>query len=431
MIRRELTAGRLTTKEIREIVNGHSTATVRSWINYYKGKNDDITNRDIKDIGTPDNRIAVPYGRKIINTITGYMYRPGYIQYYSENEQAQQYLDKIFYANREPLKTSNSGRNACIAGVSYELHYLHNGDPWFTPVSGMEIIPVYDYALEPELIAAIRFYMIGTERIIEVYYADLMVQYKDRDDLAMIKEEPHFYGMVPLVVYNNNDEQIGDIEPIKSLIDAYDVLISDSMNEFDRFAWAYLILKGLKLTADDAKNIKDKRLIELLTDFGDVKFLTKDINDQFIENMKTTIREEIHKQSHVPDMTDQSFAGNQSGIAIRYKLYDLENLASTKEIYFRDGLTRRIDLIMSIMQKKTGSRAELQEFNIVFNRNIPLNITEIADYTQKLKGMVSDRTLLEQIPFVKDPQVELDRLAEEGDQYSTLLDKQAMDEPAE
>lgn len=425
MIRYQLKDGMIDSGDIKKFISTHSAALFREFNAYYEGKNSYIQNREIKDIGAPDNRIAVPYGRKIVNSIVGYMYRPGLISYQSENENFKDKLDDIFYYNNEPLKSSKAGRMACINGVAYELHYIDKDTiPRFSILDPAELIPIYDYSIEPELIAAIRFYTINDVTFVDVYYENIIVQYKDtKERLEFLEEKENIYGMVPLAVYKNNGEGKSDIEPIKSLIDAYDVLISDSMNEFDRFAWAYLVLKGLALDESDASKIKDTRIFTILQEFGDVRFLTKDVNDAFIENMKDTIREEIHKQAHVPDMTDESFAGQQSGIAIRYKLYDLENLASTKEIYFREGLDRRIDLLENVLEKRHGELGNVREIDIVMNRNIPLNITEIADYSMKLKGTVSDRTLLSQIPFVKNVDEELERISEEAQgAYAGLLD---------
>ena len=48
---------------------------------YYKGKNVKISSRKSPDSNNPDNKIIVSYARKIINTFTGYAYRPKYISY--------------------------------------------------------------------------------------------------------------------------------------------------------------------------------------------------------------------------------------------------------------------------------------------------------------------------------------------------------------
>ena len=78
---------------------------------------------------------------------------------------------------------------------------------------------------------------------------------------------------------------MGDFEAVQPLIDAYDVLMSDSMNEFDRFAWAYLVLKGFQLSKNDVEDIKFKRVFQNLDEKSAIEFLTKEIPTEFVKHM--------------------------------------------------------------------------------------------------------------------------------------------------
>ena len=221
--------------------------------------------------------------------------------------------------------------------------------------------------------------------------------------------------MVSVAVYTNNDEIAGDFEHILPLIDAYDTLMSDSMNEFDRFAWAYLVLKNLNMTAEQVDDIKVTRVFEVMEN-GGVDFLTKDIQTQFIEFMRAWIREEIHKQTHIPDMADHNFAGTQSGIAIRYKLNDLENIASVKQIGFERGLYQRLRLLNGYFRTAGISPGDVRDVWFTFNRNIPANYEEQARIVSTLRGHVSHKTLLDEVvSFVDDSEAELERVALETD----------------
>ena len=80
------------------------------------------------------------------------------------------------------------------------------------------------------------------------------------------------------------------------------------------------------------------------------EWLTKTINDTFIENMKNRLNADIHKFSFVPDMTDVNFASNASGVAIKYKLIGLEQIRSRKERFFKKAIQRRIELILGFYQ---------------------------------------------------------------------------------
>jgi SPP1 family phage portal protein len=288
--------------------------------------------------------------------------------------------------------------------------------PRFVKADPKEIIPIYNYDIEPKLTAAIRTYWTGDNRQIYVYYPDTMqhfVQRSNDNSLNLVEEESHEYKAVPLVIYQNNEEELGDFEHIKKLIDAYDILMSDSMNEFDRFAWAYLILKGMSMDEEDASRIKDKRILEFVAE-GGADFLTKDIPADFLKFMAEWIRKEIHKQSHIPDFIDAGTGDNLSGVAIDKLLYDFEFVAATKEALFRQGLAKRFDLINTILRKSRGVTIDKRDVDIVMQRNVPSNDLENAKVFQAYAGMLSTRTLIENYATFTDWQTEEERLEEEG-----------------
>jgi SPP1 family phage portal protein len=84
--------------------------------------------------------------------------------------------------------------------------------------------------------------------------------------------------MVPIATYKNNEELIGDFEPVLSLIDAYDTMESDTVNDFDYFVDAYLALYGFTADADDIVKMKENRV--LLMDQGTAaEWLIKNTDD--------------------------------------------------------------------------------------------------------------------------------------------------------
>jgi len=110
--------------------------------------------------------------------------------------------------------------------------------------------------------------------------------------------------MVPIVVYKNNEEEIGDFEPVISLIDAYDKIQSDSVNDMEYFADAYLALYGMSGTdANDIAAMKEQRVLLMASD-AKAEWLVKQINDTYVENLKHRLEEDIHKFSACPSMTD-------------------------------------------------------------------------------------------------------------------------------
>lgn len=433
MIQTELTNGALTDEQIVKYVTEHKTKVFRDNLRYYTGDNPAIRDRVIPVVNAPKHQLPVSYARKIVKTVVGYMYKPGLITYNVDDQTYSDALDIVWRMNNENTKTSAMGRQASIQGVGYELHYTAGGaNPYFAKVPAANIIDVYDYAIEPELIAAIwHRRQVDEGESVDVFYADRVERYLllDRatggNRLEFLGDEPHEYEEVPLVVFENNEEHLGDFEPVKSLIDAYDLLLSDSMNEFDRFAWAYLILKNVAMSDQDSKEVKHRKIIELLDD-GEARFLQKDIPSDYIRFMSEWIRKEIHKQTHVPDFTDTTMGTEMTGAAIDRLFYDFEFIAADKEDRFRDALKDRIRLVNVILRK--GTRVSIPEgieddVEIVMDRNKPEMLSELGQTALLYRGFVTDKTLLKNFaPFVKDVEEELQAREEERSPYRSPID---------
>ena len=391
-------------------------------IDYFKGQNTNIMSRQIpSEIGAPDNRIPVPYGRRIINLVTGYMYKPGLVTYASDDEKYFDELQNVFDRNSESIKTEQMGKQTSIQGIGYEFHYVSGdtqGDsvkaiPRFVKLPATEVIPIYDWEVEPNLWAFVRSIVQGDKDLAWVYYKNTWEKFsRDKDggkNFETVDSGRHYYDEVPLVVFQNNEEMIGDFEPVQHLIDAYDVLISDSMNEFDRFAWAYLVMKGLSLSPESAEKIKQTRIFENLNDTDQIEFLTKEQATDFIKFMTDLIRAEIHRQSGIPNLEDYDGAG-ASGQTMTKFIYLMELFTDPKESYFAQGLYKRIELIDKILRfGMVPGRVD-----IIMSRNTPDASKEQAEIFQLYSGHISERTLIENFAdFVDNADDELAALKEE------------------
>jgi len=388
---------------------------------YFKGQNTKIIERVVPNDSGPDNKVPVAYGRRIINLVTGYMYKPGLINYTSEDQAYLKKLQAIFDANSEPIKTEQIGKQTSIQGVGYEFHYV-KGDkqgseyqavPRFVKLPAHEVVPLYDYQVEPDLWAFVRTLTRGENDLAWVYYKNGFEEFSRKSeggkDFNLINKGKHYYNAVPLVVFQNNEEMIGDFEPVQHLIDAYDVLISDSLNEFDRFAWAYLVLKGFDFSDNDKRNLERIRTIKLLNPDDAIEFLTKEMPTDFIKFMTDLIRGEIHRQSGMPNLEDYDGAG-ASGKTMSKFIYLMELFTDPKASYFQEGLKKRIELIDRVLKYTE----EPGRVDVIMNRNMPDNSKEQAEILNLYAGHVSHKTLLENFAdFVDDPDAEIEQLEAE------------------
>ena len=365
------------------------------------------------DLGKPCNKVVVNYCYNIVQNYRGYL--TGIDIAYSSDKDIDQVFEVLNY-NDVKQEDSNYLQDALVYGCAYEIAYI---DEWgkhrFKTLDPKNVIPIYDDTLDQDLVYCIRFWSnkIADKDfyIVEVYSQSEIKTYKSDmgfQTFELVKEEPHYFGMVPITVFELNNDRVSIFDQIMTLQDAYNKLLSAEVDDFESFADAYLVLKGMMGTDPaDLADMKRNRAL-LLDNDAEASYLTKNISDTQIQNMLNNINDNIHKIANSPDFNSDKFMA-QTGIAMRFKLVQFENASSAIEAEMRKALQRRIELICAIGNIK-GDNLRCDDVKITFTRNLPTNLTETAQVVNSLRGLVSDQTLLSLLPFVEDSQAELDRL---------------------
>lgn len=145
---------------------------------------------------------------------------------------------------------------------------------------------------------------------------------------------------------------------------------------------------------------------------SEAKYLTNPLNQEGIETFRNALKQDIYTLAHVPNMSDENFAGNSSGVAMEYKILSLEMLTKTKEAWYRKGLRKRLLIFIHYLDKK-GIKINLNDVDIAFSRGLPKNILELSQIIVNLEDKVTSKTLLSLLPFVDDPDEELAALKRE------------------
>ena len=401
----------------------------------YYNNEADIFNRQYDNDGKPHNKIAAPYSNYITTMATGYFLgKP--ITYKGEDEVLLEKLNDVFKYNDEHDHNTTLAKRASIGGYAVELLYIdENTNPRFRAFGGNEVAIVYDDTIEDNILYAIRYWkekVVNTNKTItkcEIYTGPTLndkgeiietgkIMYgtikQDSFVIDESKTREHFFKDVPVAVYINNDELYGDFEKVMSLIDEYNKVQSDTANDFEYFTNAMLVISGYVMDDEAANELKDMHIINFQDNTGDAKYLIKDIQDTALENYKNRLDNDIHKFSLVPSLSDEQFAGNVSGEAMKYKLMGIDNLTSVKESKFRKGLMRRIELICNYLRTTDSSiQFDFIDIEPVFTRNRPVNELEIAQMMQTLTGILSKETVIGMFPSINDPQSELKKKEDE------------------
>lgn len=455
----EVEESRFGTSFLNDLVEAHSKKVAPKYRKYqklYEGKHR-ILNRKKTDKNKPNNRVVNDFFGQIIDNTVGYFLGNPVILNYTEpkaekpkvdtdpvdvgvsmddmeDTAIQDFLDRISVDNDKDDLFIEWGKEAMIKGLSHILVYQdEESKTKFMRISPEDLIIVYENSVAKKAKYKIRLYDIDTEdtntvtHYAEVYSATKMELFVSKEDNSVggannrdfcsytfEKEVPHIYGRIPIITVYNNEEQMSDLEKIESLVADYDKVLSDVSNEFEAFRNAYLMLKSMTAGKDGVQKLKDEGIIEVMEN-GDVKFVTKQIQTEALENHLNRLEKNIYKFSQVPDLSDENFANNLSGIAIRFKLFGLETKCIIKERKMEKAIRELIRVLSVPIKVSTGKEADVLNLKIEFTRNVPNNLTEIVDAISKLDGKVDKATLLSLLPFIDNPKEVLDKLEQDAE----------------
>lgn len=367
--------------------------------NYYNTKNK-ILERKFDDTSKPNNKVAHKFASYIVDTNTA-IFLGAPVGYKSENDITA--LQDVLVDNDEHDINVDLATNAGIFGYGIQLLYIDvEAKIRMTVLSNLSTVLLYSDEIDGELLHAIRFARKDDKLTYTVYSQDKVWGLD-------VKENTNQFITTPVIVYKNNSRLKGDFEDVVTLIDEYDLLTSDTLNEQDYFNNCYLYLDEDSVDPDDIAKMKEARVI-----YGkglNPKFILKEGTGTELENTKNRTIADLHKLSMTPDLSDKDFANNVSGVAMKFKLMGLLNNISNKERKFKKAINQRNKLIYSILSIKMID--EIKTVDTVFTRNIPQNTLELADVIVKLIPVASKETLLNLLPFIEDAVAEMDRKEKE------------------
>lgn len=419
---KELMPDGIPTPEILEYcIKQHqgTLARLNKLSDYYDGKQD-ISNRTFGNPNIPNHKIVANHAKYIVDIATGFLV--GNPIAYSGSQ-----VDKILdeYSRMDIISHDTElEKDLSVFGIGYELMYLAPVDEGDTEIRIKSIDPrgifvVTDDTVDKNPLFGVhyqqRFKLDGSLNyyLINVYTEDKIFTYHakglSKGQMSLFEESEHYFGAVPVVEYRNNEERQGDFEQQISQFDAYNLLQSDRINESEQRVNSILFIKGFTLGED---NLTHDSIIETTEKDSDLKWLIKEIKEADNEVLRQSLLDDIHKFSYIPSMTDEHFAGNVSGEAMKYKLFGLLQLLSIKTRYMSKSLRKRLELMRNILNTK-GSNIDISDVKITFKPNLPINTNDLASIINQLKGILPLETLIGWLPDIDDPAEQLQKLEEE------------------
>lgn len=433
----------------RELVRNTNAAD-----RYYRKQNDILRLKRRPEEGNPirqaDNRVASNFYSILVNQKASYMFaKPP--QFDVDNTTLNSEIVQILgdgYAK--------ACKDLCINASNASIAWLHcwvdENDFRYGVIDARQVKPIWGSDLENELLAVLRIYDItdvddGKTWNVYEYWDDRCCysfrkkrsealmrlqpyrQYKTSSSELIDYDEsnqyPHNFGVVPFIPFPNNNIAENDLGSVKELIDCYDKVYSGFMDDLEDIQEVIFVLSGYD--GEDLKEflgkLKKYKTIKTETDVdgkGGVNTLTIEIPVEAREKMLTMTRKAIFEQGQGIDPDPQNF-GNSSGVALRYLYSLLELKSGLMETEFRLGFGKLIRTIC----KHLGT--SVNKVDQIWTRTSVRNDTELASIAQQSMGVISEKTIVKNHPWVVDAEKELGQMEDEreqGDGYEGAFSKE-------
>lgn len=200
---------------------------------------------------------------------------------------------------------------------------------------------------------------------------------------------------LPIVIYKNNEDCVGDLKPnVKMKIDLIDLIQSGFANNIEEFSdvWMSICVPGA--TEKEVQQIKEtaRRTKSVLFGGSDQKnsvdFKTLEIPYQARKMAVDMLKEELVEDTGVIDF--KQISGSATATEINARTYKLKQIVSDFE-WFSDQVATEL---VEIWQEYHNS---LFDIDITFNKLFISNTAEIINNANSVYGRISTRSYLKQL----------------------------------
>lgn len=353
-----------------------------------------------------NNRLNHDYFSEIVDFKTGYFAGSPISYSYSNTEESRQVTGGERQVNEAGKVLTDFVARACMydvdmQAVKYAAICGYGARLFYLDKSGREnVMPVFPYQAillsstgalhQPEY--GVRYYRmrdLNNRPVCKAEFYDRRMRYRfsgSSFNTLELEEAPmpHGFGGCPLQGIPNNEELTGDAEKVISLIDAYDRCMSDSSNEIENFAQAYMVFENISISPEVLAECQQSGAFSFASGTGGkVYYLTKDINDTFLQNYCDRLEKNIFHRSKTPNLSDESF-GTASGISLKFKLTELETKCGMLQAKMQAAGMYMFQLLSFSWQERLKTTVVPEQCIMEFSRNFPLDALSEAQAAQTM-----------------------------------------------
>lgn len=403
------------TAEIKRLVTDDRGSKLKqemqTGIDYYEGKHDIANYRLfyfnnegelVEEIHRSNTRIAHQYFTELVDQKVQYLLSNP-IEVTTEQTGLQEYLDQYIDEDFQLMLQE------LVEGASqkaYEYVFWRkdaDGHLRFKTADALKIIPIYDefynidqiiYYYDDQIVKdnkqkTVTKIQLWTKE--EVFYF-VQIDSNDirLDDSVELNPKPHLlaqkgedkfgkgYDRVPFICLQNNRSKSNDLQPIKDLIDDYDMMacaLSNNLIDFDHPIYAVRGFDGDNLDKL-VTNLKTKKTVGV-SESGGIDVITTNIPVEARKAKLEIDKEAIYKFGMGFD-SSQTGDGNITNVVIksRYSLLDLK--CNKIEVRLRAVIKEMLQLIVENINELHGKAYDVSDLEITISRDVMANETDNA-----------------------------------------------------
>lgn len=448
--------------KIISLINDFNSSTKRQWMlkgqKYYEVEND-IFNRkitkkiqgtEVEETYRANNKLAHSKYKIMVDEKVSYLLSRDYTLTCEDKEYLRKVKDVL--GKYFQYQLSGLGYEASNKGIAWQQVYIDEDGNFNTMmIPSEQCIPIWKDCSHTELESMIRVYETikweydkkKTITNVEAWTKDGVIYYvlenkilipdynRNNDNngpIAHYKKGDNWlaWGKVPFIAFKNNRIEIPDIKFVKSLVDNYDLSRSEAANYVEDVKNLIFVLKGYggedinefmrRLNEDRAIPIDDPEEggVDTITPTMDITALR-----EHYEQLKRDIAED--GQSINKDL--DKFGSAPSGVALKFMYAGLDLKCNALETEFKMGFDNLLYFINIYLSENNLGTYENIDLDIIFNRDMEINESEVIDNCQKSKGVISDDTITANHPWVKDVENEKKALKEQKQESLPFQDK--------
>lgn len=334
-------------------------------INYFLG-DQDILYRPTPETSNINNKTVVNYAYPITREVVGYTYgAPAEIiaKNVSKGEQVQKLIDSYDYESAYTTDTI-AATYASICGLSYVITLpsteITKDNTPEVPLITDNLDPRWTFVVQsnsvgyPQIMSCTIIRRTDGKRVYICYTDDYKMIVENMETVSW---ERNPIGKDPIVMLENSVFLTGDWEQAIDVMNASNLVASDSLNDIEGTIRSLLVILGTEFEEGDTttiKNIKENRLLTLTSPGGtnvDAKFISPMLDSASVQNIREYLDDARNIITGVPDR--QTASGGDTGTAVinRNGWTDIEIVARLKEMFFKKSKKKQLSIGLEILKK--------------------------------------------------------------------------------